>query len=226
MRAAEIAEIQDNDLAQATMSLLDRIRPHLTTIVAAIAVVFVGLASWTMMASQRATEMEQAWDACAGALQQQSPDGLAAVAMRYPGSAAATWSQILLADRALADGDRIIFVDRALGRQRLQDAADAYARVLAERPPEMAAQRAAFGLAKARESMGELDAARQGYETLSRENPGSPLASLAASRAAALGRPAAKGWYDWFAENAKPAATPDATPPAGSPAAEPAADAG
>ena len=68
MQPDDLAEIEGNDLAQATMSLVDRIRPHLITIAAAIGVAFAGLAAWTLVSSQRDAEKAQAWDACLSAV--------------------------------------------------------------------------------------------------------------------------------------------------------------
>jgi hypothetical protein len=233
MQPADLAEIEGNDLAQATMSLVDRIRPHLTMLAVAVGVAFAGLAAWTLVSSQRDAERAQAWDACLTAVASRDAARLGDVAARYPGSSAAVWSQILLADSALAEGGRLVLVDKTRGRERLQAAAELYAGVLGQKPAEMAAERAVFGLARARESLGELEAAKRGYEVLVAEHPASPLRTLAESRAVALARPAAAGWYDWFESvDAKPAATP-ATPetspavvPAAAPPAAPAAASG
>jgi hypothetical protein len=229
MQPADLAEIEGNDLAQATISLVDRIRPHLTMLAAAVGVVFAGLAAWTLVSSQRDAERAQAWDACLTAVASRDAARLGDVAARYPGSSAAVWSQILLADSALAEGGRLVLVDKTRGRERLQAAAELYAGVMGQKPAEMAAERAVFGLARARESLGELEAAKRGYEVLVAEHPASPLRTLAESRAVALARPAAAGWYDWFESvDAKPAATP-ATPetsPAVVPAAAPPAASG
>ena len=229
MQPADLAEIEGNDLAQATMSLVDRIRPHLTMLAAAVGIAFAGLAAWTLVSSQRDAERAQAWDACLTAVASRDAVRLGDVAARYPGSSAAVWSQILLADSALAEGGRLVLVDKTRGRERLQAAAELYAGVLGQKPAEMAAERAVFGLARARESLGELEAAKRGYEVLVAEHPASPLRTLAESRAVALARPAAAGWYDWFESvDAKPAATP-ATPetsPAVVPAAAPPAASG
>jgi hypothetical protein len=213
MQPADLAEIEGNDLAQATMSLVDRIRPHLTMLAVAVGVAFAGLAAWTLVSSQRDAERAQAWDACLTAVASRDAVRLGDVAARYPGSAAAVWSQILLADSALAEGGRLVLVDKTRGRERLQAAAELYAGVMGQKPAEMAAERAVFGLARARESLGELEAAKRGYEVLVAEHPASPLRTLAESRAVALARPAAAGWYHWFESvDAKPAATPAATP--------------
>ena len=160
MQPADLAEIEGNDLAQATMSLVDRIRPHLTMLAVAVGVAFAGLAAWTLVSSQRDAERAQAWDACLTAVASRDAVRLGDVAARYPGSAAAVWSQILLADSALAEGGRLVLVDKTRGRERLQAAAELYAGVMGQKPAEMAAERAVFGLARARESLGDLEAAK------------------------------------------------------------------
>ena len=53
-------------------------------------------------------------------------------------------------------------------------AAAAYADVLSQRPTGMVAERATMGLAKARESLGDLEQARRGYEAVANEYPLSP----------------------------------------------------
>jgi hypothetical protein len=208
MQPTDLAEIEDNDLANATLSIVDRIRPHLRTLAAAVGVAFAGLAAWTLVSSQRAAEKSQAWDACLTALSTRDAGRLGEVASRYPGSAAAVWSQIMLADSALAEGSRLLFTDKTQGRERLQAAADLYAGVVGQSAPAMAIERAVFGLAKARESLGDVENARRGYAALAAEHPQSPLRALAESRVAALERPATADWYHWFeTHDAKPAAT-------------------
>jgi hypothetical protein len=218
MQSHETADVHDNDLARATMSLVERVRPHLRTIAAVVGIAFAGLAAWTVISAQRAGEQSQAWDSVLGALASRDASRLGEVAARYPGSAAAAWSQVLLADNTLAEGTRLLFIDKTRGRERLRAAADLYSGVLAQRGVALAAERATFGLARARESLGELDAARKGYEALVAEYPQSPFRGLAEERAAALARPATAGWYDWFSSH-------DATPaPPAAPAESPAAD--
>lgn len=219
MQTENLSEIDDNDLARATITILERIRPHLRTIAMAVGLVFAGLAAWTLVSSQRDAEKMQAWDACLAAFSARDGAQLGQVTSRYPGSAAAVWSQILLADGSLAEGTELMFVDRARARERLDAAAGIYAGVMSQRPAEVAAERAIFGLAKAREALGDLAAAKQGYETLVAEHPRSPLRGLAESRLAALGRPAVPEWYHWFeSHDAKAPATPE-SPAAGEPAA-------
>lgn len=216
MQAADRAEIEDNDLAQATMSIVDTIRPHVATIAAAIGVLLAASFGWTLYSSQKVAEQEQAWNDCLAALTAGDAVRLQEVANRHVGSPAGTWARLLLADGALADGCRRAFTDNQRGREQFQAAIDGYTGILAQKPGGIAAERAAFGLAKAREALGQLDLAKKGYETVAAEHGGGPLTDLAAQRAAALGRPAAAAWHAWFdAAAVAPAPSADATPPAG-----------
>jgi hypothetical protein len=98
-------------------------------------------------------------------------------------------------------------------------AIDGYTAILAQKPGGIAAERAAFGLAKAREALGQLDLAKKGYEAVAAEHGGGPLKELAEQRAAAMARPAATAWYQWF-DSAELAPAPAATPPAAGGAAD------
>ena len=82
---------------------------------------------------------------------------------------------------------------------RLQSAVDLYAGILSDKPQAILAERATFGIAKARESMGQLDEARQGYEALASDFPTSALAGMARQRSKALAGDSATEWYSWFA---------------------------
>ena len=118
---------------------------------------------------------------------------------------------IVQADAALADGNRLMVIDPGQARRRLEAAVERYAAVNAERPSSLAAQRGIFGLARARESLGELTEARRGYEALVAEYPDSPYRTIAEQRAAVLSRESTQQWYDWFAS--RPAAAAGAQPP-------------
>ena len=217
-------ELEENDLAESTIQLVDRIRPHLRTIALAVGGMVAALAAWTVVSSQQAASQSQSWDACMAALSEGNPERLTDVIRRYPGSAAAQWSQLMMADGAIAEGTQLLFADRERARQRLDSAIGIYTGLLAERPRSLIAERAVFGLAKARESLGQLEEARRGYETIVAEYPESAVRGIAENRIAALSRESTRQWYDWFdgwkPAPAKPAA---ADAPAPDKPAEPAA---
>lgn len=225
---ASLSELDDNELAATTIALVDRIRPHLGLILTVAAVLFAVLAGLVFVRSQRAAERAAAWEECLGALAEGEPGRLGDVAARYRGTPAAWWSELVLADTALADGNRLLLTDRRQAGERLAAAADLYAAVNAQRPSDLAAERAIFGLARTRESQGQLDEARRGYQALVAEHPESPFRGIAEGRMAALARPATERWYKWF--ETRPEASPDAAadpaaatekPPAADPAEPP-----
>jgi hypothetical protein len=204
---AALGDIEDNDLASGTMALVDRIRPHLGAILLVAVVLFAALAAWTLIRSQRAAEKSAAWDECLAALAEGDPSRLEDVVARFSGSSAAQWAELILADTALADGNRLLGSDPTRGRGRLEEAVGRYTAVNAQRPEGLAAERGVLGLARARESLGELAEARRGYEALAAEYPDSPFRHLAEQRAAVLARPATERWYKWY--ESRPVAAAD-----------------
>jgi len=204
MKSERRHELKENDLAESVEQLSERLRPYVTPILSvAIGALVLVLISLFVSSRWEATRSES-WDTCLAALVTGDPEGFREVILRYPGTPAAQWAELILADRNLSEATDLLFakVDPAndVARERLQTAATAYADVLSQRPPDMVAERATMGLAKARESLGELDQARRGYEAVANEYPSSPMANLATEHADDLAQDKTKAFYNWFAE--------------------------
>jgi len=224
------AELGDNDLADTTLVIFDRVRPYFSMILAGLAAALVALVAFAMVSSQAETARTQSWDACLAAMSTGDTESFGDVVRRYPGTDAARWAELMMADAAVVQGTELLFVDRPRAEVRLQAAVDAYSALMADRPQGLLGERIVFGLAKARESLGQLAEARQGYEAVSAEFPTDPLAQFAAGRVAELGRESTRQWYDWFgAQKFTPpvpssnAATPTNTEPAPTTPVQPAA---
>ena len=223
-------EIRDNELAEKTIEIIDRLRPHLNTLLLAAAGLLLAAVGWVLVSSQSAATRSQSWDAYLAGLSSGEVQSFDEVIRRYPGTPAAEWSRLVLADMALTEGTELLFADKDRAPPRLQTAVDLYGAILGARPTGMLAERATFGLAKARESLGQLEEARRGYAAVAAEFPTGALAQLAAEHAAELGRESSRQWYDWFAAQKiapppqKPAqaeAQPPAEPPADKPQDKP-----
>jgi hypothetical protein len=206
-------EIEGNALAEKTFELVDRLRPHTNAILLALGGAVLALAAWVLVSAQSQATKSQSWDAFLAGLSGGDAQAFDEVVRRYPGTPAAEWSRLVMADMALIDGTELMFVNKDQAPPRLQAAADLYASILASRPTGMLAERATFGLAKARESVGQLDEARRGYAAVAAEFPEGALAGLARQHAATVDRESTRQWYDWFAAQ-------QITPPAPKPAAE------
>jgi predicted negative regulator of RcsB-dependent stress response len=202
-------DLEQNALAAWIVQLLDAVRPHLVTIIGGGLALAIALVAWGVFSSTNAATEAQSWDAYQEALTFGDPAAFTEVIERYPDSEAASWAQLVLADRSLAEGTGLAFADRATSQEQLESAADLYTAVLADGPDGLLAERAAFGLAKARESLGQLDEAKAGYAGIVRDFPESPLAAVAQEHADALSGDAARDWYDWFfAQNLQPVIPP------------------
>ena len=222
-------EVGDNDLAEATLKIVDRIRPYFGTILAGLAAALAAFVVYGMVSSQAEATRTQSWDACLAAISSGDVDSFNEVVRRYPGTDAARWAELLMADAAASEGTQLLFIDRQRAEGRLQAAVDAYSSLMAGRPQGLLGERVVFGLAKARESLGQLAEARRGYEAVAAEFPADALAQIAAGRATELGRESTRQWYDWFGAqkittpaSATNVANPANAAPAAAPAAEPA----
>ena len=204
MKSERRHELRENDLADSVEQLSERLRPYVTPIlsvaIGALVLVLVGL----FVSSRWEATRSESWDTCLAALVTGDQEGFREVILRYPGTPAAQWSELILADRNLSEATDLLFakMDPAndVARERLERAAAAYADVLSQRPTGMVAERATMGLAKARESLGDLEQARRGYEAVANEYPSSPMANLATEHADDLAQDKTKAFYNWFAE--------------------------
>ena len=212
--------VVENDLANATLQVIDRLRPHFNTILVAIGAVLAAVMAYAVVSAQAEAGRAQSWDACLAAMSSGDVESFNEVVRRYPGTPAAQWAEILLADAAAAEGTELLFIDRKRAEGRLQAAVELYLALIAGRPRGLLAERAVFGLAKARESLGQLAEAQRGYEAVAAEFPADALAGVARARAVDLGRESTRQWYDWFGSQqiAPPAAPPVGPAGAASPA--------
>ena len=218
-----VEKLGDNDLADATLALVDRLRPYFSTMLAGLAAAVAAVFAFGVMQSQAEATRTQSWDACMAAMSSGEMESFNEVIRRYPGTDAARWAELMMADAATSEGTQLLFVDRQRAEGRLQAAVEAYSSLMAGRPKGLLGERVVFGLAKARESLGQLAEARRGYEAVAAEFPGDALAQMAATRAAELGRESTRQWYDWFgAQKIAPpvSATNAASPATPAPAVE------
>ena len=213
-------ELEGNALADGIGSVIDAVRPHLRAIFMGLAGLFLAAIAWMWMNQQQAALKSKSWDDYLFAVNPYDPAGLADVVTQHPGTPAAEWARLIQAEQALNEGTQLLFVDRDRATPRLQTAADGYSELLVRRQKGLIAERATFGLAKANESLGRIDEAKQGYDAVASDYPDGTLTALARQRSKFLSSDSAREWYDWFASQKM---TPPPTAPA-DPSAAPATD--
>ena len=218
----EVAEeVEGNALAEGITAALEALRPHLRVMLLGLAGLLLVAVGWMWARQQEAGRFEQSRNADLAAMPPVDPAALADVASQHAGTPAGQWARLTQAEIDLEEGTELVFVDREKAKPKLQAAADAYAGILAGMGRGLLAERATFGLAKANESLGNLDDARQGYEVVAQDYPNGAVAGMARQRAEALKGESVKEWYTWF-ENRKPTPPPvDNSPILGLPSEDP-----
>lgn len=221
MKTERRHELQTNVLADTLGHAVDSVRPYSQIAIGAVLAVLVviGVVKYLSVRSQEG--VVDAWNlylqaSTAGG--QTGDEELARLIEQYPGTAAAQWSHLQLADQALSEGIGQLFQNRGEANEKLRKADQHYQAVQQQAKEPLLRERAVLGLARVYESQGNLEKAQQEYELLLKEWPNGAYAITARDRVKDLKQKSTKEFYDWFAVNEpKPSVegtlgTPDSRP--------------
>jgi tetratricopeptide (TPR) repeat protein len=212
MKSERRHELEQYSLAQWLIQAVNRIKPYTNAILAGIAVVVLVALVVTWMSGSSEARTGRAWDQYFSALGEPASalSDLEEVAKNNPRTAAGTFALLTAADLQLDSGCNLLFTNKASANLELHHAVDNYLKVLEGRGSPAVLQRATFGLARAREALGEADKARESYQQLVKQWPGEVYALAGAKRLEDLDKQSTKEFYDRFAKF-----DPKPTPPQG-----------
>jgi tetratricopeptide (TPR) repeat protein len=213
MKAERRHELQHNELADWVAEAIERIKPYSRAIVGVAVAAAVLLTTYVVLSGRAERKQSTAWTDYYLAIQG-PPDSveadLEAVIREHEGVAAGQWAQVALADLKLGEGIKALFTDKAAAQKNLESAVEYYEAVIPEAEDPLLVARARFGLARALESQGRLDKAREVYEQIVEASGTNAYVSLAESRLKDLKRDSTKDFYAWF-EQQEPVAMPPAS---------------
>lgn len=205
MKTKRRHELQTNWLADHIGVWAKRIEPYSKAITGVIVCAALIVVAYLYLNRQSTAERAAGWDAyydAIGAVNRGIPgavENLEDMASQFKDTAPGHWARVRLAEIQFNNGVEALFRDRPEGNDLIRSAAENYEAVLANARPELLRQQATMGLARARESLGELDEARRLYGQLLERWPDSAFAIDAERRIADLERSPTKRFYDWFA---------------------------
>ena len=199
MKTERRHELQTNVLADRLARSAESVRPYGKTILGIVLLLLLAIVVLSFWNSQRRQKTIDGWDQFFTALSDGNESALQQTATDYKGTSVAGWAKLVNADIALSEATAQLFTDKADAVQKLRDTVDSY-QTLRDAGNPVIEQRAAFGLAQAHESLGELDKAREEYESLAKRWPDSPYARIAKQRVTQLNQQSTKEFYDWFAK--------------------------
>jgi tetratricopeptide (TPR) repeat protein len=123
---------------------------------------------------------------------------------------AGLWAEVSLADLKLGEGIESLFREKQAAQSKLRSAIQHYQAVIDEADDALLVARARYGLARAYESLGQLDEARKVYEQIVGSSATNAYISVAKLRLKDLERSSTQDFYAWFAKQ-EPVAVPPAS---------------
>ncbi len=217
MKTEHRKELKSNALREGLNQLLDGLKegPSTTTLVIVLFVLLgAGLAiGWYFYAASATQTISGLWVKVAEAGSIEDTETLADKNPgTMPGRVARFQRARLLLRKGLDDYASPLDKPRGEARKKLEEAADLYEKLAKEGGSPVLVQEAWLGAAKARESLGDVDAALDLYKRLAANKPESPVTKDAAEYAKKLEEnlPAVKEFY---AELKKLDAEPPVLPP-------------
>jgi tetratricopeptide (TPR) repeat protein len=212
MKGERRHELERNELADWLAKTFAKIKPYQNAILGVVLLVVVATVGYLWWARQSTGSRTTGWDAFHAAFWrltqgESSATDFESIADQYPDTDVALWARVMAADLHLAVGCDMLFNNKGIANQELRDAEDDYLKILnAKRSSSELRERATFGLARARESQGNLQKAMEHYEEVRTNWPEGAYAKAAASRLEDLKRPDTRLLYDQFAKfDPKPA---------------------
>jgi len=207
MKSEERHKLHQNALALWLAQTFTTIKPYQNVILAAVIVVILAVIFWVWWTSESASQSNRAWTQFFMAFDELNPSAsLEKVAEDNPHSRAAAVADLVAADQQLAQGCNMLFINKATANQGLNKALRLYQSVYAQSPSPALRVQAAFGLARAWESLGKLETATKFYTEVTAEWPDTVFARMSSLRLEDLKRGSVKEMYDKFARfDPKPA---------------------
>lgn len=200
MKSDRRHELQTNELADGMGHWIERARPHFKTVAAGLVAAVALVCAYLFLTHQSQTREAEGWDEYFAATSANKTEDIQDLINRRPGTAAAQFARLRLADGYLAEGAELLFSDREQAGDKLRLALENYQAVKEEAPRKsQLQQRAILGLARTREARNEADEARREYKALIEIDGQSALALAAQQRLEDLERSSTREFLDWFA---------------------------
>jgi outer membrane protein assembly factor BamD (BamD/ComL family) len=156
------------------------------------------MAVYVLYTRQSVAQATEAWNQLNVAMETGDTTKIARVAEEHPNTTVAQMAALVLADSHLRSGCDQLFVNKAIGQQELSKAIDMYQLVARHSRVPSLMEQATYGLARAKEAKGDLEAAEKSYEEVVANWPKGAYAAAARQRAEDLKQPATKTLYDDF----------------------------
>ncbi|MFO0912037.1 MAG: hypothetical protein U0795_03695 [Pirellulales bacterium] len=199
MKADRRHELQHNELSDLVGDTLHGVVPYWRVIAGVLALVVAAGVAFSLLSRRTQMQESASWTEYLSALSKDDVELLRDVAERHPGTPMSMWAFLRVGDASLAEGNRLMFEDRAEAAKKLKEAQESFELVAGKAQDSILRQQATFGLAQTLEVLNKLPEAEAKYESITKLWPDSTMAELAKQRLEAVRQPQTKEFYTWFA---------------------------
>ena len=193
-------QLEHNELAVWLFKVNKSIEPHSKKIAILVSVSIVALLAWSFFSSEEVAKRSDATLQLIQASGSGDAVMLGQVAESYQGTASGDWAKLYEGQALVSQGIQTIFTDRTGAEELLQQAEDALLSAVNSSTETLLVSRGHYGIAQAREALGEVEKAIESYNQVIQVNESEAMVKRAEARKEALERPESQAFLAWFSE--------------------------
>ncbi len=206
-------------LADWIAGVVTQIDPDKNLIVGPVLMAIAAIFVYSWWSRDSAAETAVAWNEFYKARATGNPADFDKVTELFPDSHVSHWAAVVAGDAYLAQGCNQLFSSKSTANHDLRKAVDSFLIVLKGSRESMLRERATFGMARAKEALGDLKEATDNYQKVTADWPQGAYTATAQRRLEDLKDPKTKAFYDKSAKyDPKPAFTDEPGMPGERPA--------
>ncbi len=212
MKSDRRHELQQNELANYLGRINRSIEPYSRIIAIVVGAAILGTIAYGLYNSKNTGERSDATLQLIQATGSGDAEVLAQVGDNFPDTPAGVWSRLYQANEYLGEGIRTLFINRGNAEETLDQARITYQEALDASTDPLLRSRANFGIARASEARGDIDAAIAAYKDCIAANESEAMIKKAQERIDSLSTPETQKFLVWFSEQDFSPADPSLPP--------------
>lgn len=177
---------------------LDATQAYLPWILGGLAIVLVGSIGWGIFSARAQQASAAAWSDYYFNLGDDNLDPFIDLADNRPGTDAAKWALLTAGEGYLSQGMDELYTNKAEGLSKIELAVEQLEQVEDASRIELR-EKALLGLARAHETLGDIDKAKSYYEQVRSVSSLASIQAAASQRLSFLDSDEGKAFYTWFA---------------------------
>lgn len=193
-------QLEHNELAVWLFKVNKSIEPYSKQIAILVSLSIVALLAWSFLSSEEVAKRSDATLQLIQASGSGDAVMLGQVAESYQGTASGSWAKLYEGQALVSQGIQTIFTDRTGAEELLQQAEDVLLSAVNSSTETLLVSRGHYGIAQAREALGEVEKAIESYNQVIQVNESEAMVKRAEARIEALERPESQAFLAWFSE--------------------------